>query len=645
MADLPEDKFLYESIDGSMKESFGKAVINAAMSLEQTNPQPQTHSFLEYPSLRLSAFEEGTKSPLSGLISSTSSPSKKIVIGSGFVDPSPLSEQSTESPVSVLSTSASTTISPLPYFTTSTNLKIFLTSSSVLKSDAVSKEETVAMDTDNVKPLPLNLARYLSSCYVMYCRRDDGNREQLPELWLLCQDDDSSSSTVAIGCVPLEKEIMLYQVREGNKPLMISNYKTFSLKPDTFLPRALSLKKKPAKRDGPFLSHSIYHFGFDVDEDNESEPTTSHISLEFKWEASKSNFTPPPTSSSATLNISSTPGSLYSPILHVFKELQLLIYLTEIYSGKREWTDMETDTESIMSPSKSSLSSMASTFLSELSSGVKAADSTLVSPSALVSLFQARDDFDFVDQLWSFLKGVSDPIDLTNALSVVFMSILKGKTQPFLQPDKTSTLASLFRLSLLADTTEKREVSAAKLQALLTQEKSLKALIEIGIEKMEKDYLWYFLSNNFASKNEILQFFLPDTATLLDRVHMLSSLHCVLELTADMSNFFALPRNRVTSFVRSVISYYRDVPVTHFTTTPTFSVTFPPLSPEVKTFTGLASSIPPSRLSLEASSRSIVAISEPLLKFMYKSQSLEEDFEGNITAMYVYCADKELLSL
>ena len=641
MADLPEDKFLYESIDGSMKESFGKAVVNAAVIVEETNPQPQLHSFLEYPPLRLSAFKEGTESPLNRLITSHSSVSKRIVIGSGFIDPSPSSEQSIDSPVN---TSASTIASP-PYFITTANLKIFLTSSSALKSDVVSKEEMVAMDTDNVKPLPLDLARYLSSCYVMYCRRDDGNREQLPELWLLCKDDDSSSSTVALGCVPLENEIALYQIREGHKPIMISNYKTFSLKPDTYLPRALSLKKKLAKRDGPFLSHSIYHFGFEVDEDNESEPTTSHISLEFKWESSMSNFTPPPTSSSATLNISSTPGSLYSPILHIFKELQLLIYLTEVYSGKREWADMEVDTESIMSPSTSPLSSMASTFLTELSIGLKAADSTLVSPSALVSLFQARDDFDFVDQLWSFLKGVSDPIDLTNTLSVVFMSVLKGRTQPFLQPDKTSSLANLFRLSLLADTTEKREVSAAKLQALLTQEKSLKALIEIGIEKMERDYLWYFLSNNFASKNEILQFFLPDTATLLDRVNMLSSLHCVLELTADMSNFFALPKNRVTSFVRSVISYYRDVPVTRFTSTPTFSVTFPPLSPEVKTFTGLASSIPPSRLSLESSCRSVVAISEPLLKYMYRSQSLEEDFEGNTTSMYVYCADRVLLSL
>ena len=645
------DSFTYESLDSDMKESFGRTVLKVASSLDPSQLQSPSLLFPDPPVLRLAAFKKGTKTPLSLFLTPPPPPlpstrKKIIVIASGLSKSSPPLNQSTDSESS--STIVSTTAFDLPSFVTNNSLKISLpsTSSAILKSDIIAKDETVATDTGNTKPLPLKLARYLSSCYVMFCRRDNGNQEQLPELWLLCDEEKTCGKVLALGCVPSEKEIRLYQVSEGKKPVVITNCKIFSIRAESLLTSTQCLQRRKGSSGDKTLSRSLYHFGFDIDEDNEAIPTKSHISLEFKWEPSSPVFTSPPTSSEVVLNISSTPGYPYSPVLPVFKELQLLISLAEIYSGEREWSQVDNETENVLSSAKPcSLSSMVDSFLTEVSSGLKAADSTLISPSALVSLFQSRDDSDFTDQLWSFLKNVTSLSDLTDTFSSVFMSVLMGRIQPFIQQDKKSTLANLFRLSLLSDTKEKLEVTATKLQALLTREKSLKALVEIGIEKMERDYVWYFVSNNLASKSDIMQFFPSETAPLLERVHMLSSLHCVLELTADLNNFFALPKNRVTSFVRSVLRYYCDVPVARFATTPTFSITFSPVSPEVKALATFASSLPPSHLSLESQSGSIVATSEPLFKYVYGSQKVEEDLEQGNNSMYVYSANVHSLSL
>lgn len=630
--------------NGSVIDTFCKAIIDCS---NRVGPSNHTYSLIYNNLHMITAFSENTSTPLSRFVGKHK---RKVVIVSGLTQCSSVKSYDSDD------IQLEKTIDTLEQsFLTITRTKVII--SSILKQSKMflmqredfqecTLDETIAMDT-NVQPLPLQTARYLSSRYALYCRQGNSIQwQQLPEVWLLC--DKNIQGVVAIGCgldtpVQTKPSLLLYQVCEGKSSMNIRNNKIYSINPNPLLGR-----HREVKSERVWLC-SQYEFGPSMNEGNIDSIISSQIGLEFLWESTNVFFTPPPTTAEVMLSISSTPGYIYSPILAVFREIQLLVQLAEIAAGNRDWSSIVVDTEDILriTPS-SSLSSRTQSFLKEASShSLRSMDTSILSPTAHCSPFKPREDLDFVDQLWMFAHSVTDPIDLVECFGKVFKSVLLGHIQPFLHDTKHSLLSKLFQQTLSAGSKDIREVVATKLQSLLSKERALCSLVEIGLEKMERDYCYYFTSNDLATSSEIKEFFRSD-GNLLERVQQLCSLHCVLELTADLLTYIALSKSTVAFFVRKALNYYQNTPpVEQFITTPTFYLPFTSLTAELKSLVGFASSLPPSSLSITTDSirqQLVLGMVEPLFKYLSFDHIEEEEVE-DINSLYVYYSSCESVPL
>lgn len=498
-------------------------------------------------------------------------------------------------------------------------------------------KKLVAVDT-NARPLPLHVARYLSSCYAIHFRKNftDYNEAEIPDLWILCETN--KTDTIALGCsvklIHSKPSFIFYEVCQSSDPMVIVDGKFFAFKLNSFLP-----KQKCSNPPTSSQVFSKYEFG-PLSVENLTGIATSQMSMEFIWNEPKCSFTQPPqTSSEVVLSLQSTPGYPYSPVVHVYKEIQTLFQFSQISLSVIDWNSLAADSEEVLSVSSSSfnLVSQVQSFLDDATPHLlELCDTSIISPSAQYSQFQPRDDTDFLDKLWSFLKHVTNPSDLIDAFGLVFKSVLLRQVQPYIHQSKTSSLAKLFRRSLSVSTDDEHQVVASRLQNLLTEEKCLQCLIEIGVEKMERDYLHFFTSNNLAMASDVKSFFRADEDLLTSCIGRLCSLHCVLELTADLMTFVTLPVNTVTSFVKKALDHYRRVQVETLGPTPLFHLPFPAVSSEVKSLANFAASLVPTSMSGVVSNgnakRVVHSSSEPLFRYLCNNISTDTNH------MYVYSA-------
>ena len=519
--------------------------------------------------------------------------------------------------------------------------KHYLNHSDTLPSKTTKK--VVAIDT-NAGPLPLQVARYLCSCFIIWCRKNSTSIKSIPDLWILV--DGTSRHIVALGCsiditTSTKPSFVCYDVRQGESTLSIPEKKLFSIKCSSLLPKQRQ-KTGITGFDSSQLT-SQYEFGPCM-EDGEAGTAASQMSLDFIWDGGRDNiFTAPPsTSAEVVLNIQSTPGYIYSPVANIYREIQYLLQLSKIASSLANWSSLAAvDSEDVLSVSngRPSLLSQIQSFLEDVNTPVEPTDVSILSPSIQCSQFRPREDLDFLDKLWLFLKYVANPNDLQSALGQVFKSVLLRHVQPYIHKSKSSQLAKLFRQSLLVTSNDEHQVIATKLQALLSEEKAVQCVVEIGIEKMQLDYVSHFVTlSNLVMGSDVKSYFQSDD-TLLNRVYKLCSLHCVLELTADMITFLSLPTNTVTSFIKKALDYYRHVRVETFETTPVFRLPFSTVSSELKYFASFASSLIPVAMSSHVAvgdvQKVICCTNEPLFKYLHTSGDISIT-DNDTNRMYVY---------
>ncbi len=320
--------------------------------------------------------------------------------------------------------------------------------------------------------------------------------------------------------------------------------------------------------------------------------------LQFAWTDPDVLLSPPPESANAVLRIAATPGGMFSPVLSVYQELSTLLSLCKIASGQAEWpgSDQEGSLEAPLP-----VGSQVESFLEETSSPqFQPLEVTVISPTADHTVYQPRTDLDFVEQLWMFCKEVQSFDDLQQIFAAVFKAVLLNKVQPFLHRSSSSLLSSMFRQVLRCTNKGERQTLAAQLQSLLSESKLPTCLVQIGLEKLQRDYRSFFVGSDLLTGSQLDQFFGSTSApSLLEQCHSLRKLHNVLELNAATLTFLNLPTSSLSSLTKVALEVYRTSSIDPLSpTTPIFHLPLPAYSQSLKSVVALCSNLSPSKWSV-----------------------------------------------
>lgn len=619
-------------LSGEAHRDFQKALKTCCSCLEPSTPCHST----TYRDVILTAFVPGVRSPLSKFVGIHN---KALVLVSGC-------RQS-----SVTTPSSGATPSQENPFTVHTYQQVATSRITRQQRHLLHTEQPLLTHSDEEKivvdlgaaPVPIQVARQISSLYCQAVFAD--GLADLPDLWILCQDE--LSKVVAMGfsmdyisSSTKQRSFKSYTIAEGTS-VTVGNSK---MKLNMIAPTNRRSATKGSMREWWACSE------YDIAPSGGSECLSedSQLLVQFVWSGVDHVACPPPSSAEAKLSLSVKPGYQFSPTLAIFSEASTLFHLASIAANLKSWPDI--DTEEPATSSHPSLVSKVDTFLEDAAEQMlMAVDSSVISPTAALSPFQPREDLDFLGQLWMFFRHVASATDLVDALGHIFQAVLVGKVQPFIHHTKESSLACLLRQAISSTTHDQRQVVATKLQYMLTPERALQCLLEIGIEKMERDYFTHFTVNGLVASTQLQPFLAKDTS-LLEQCGALCQLHCVLEVVGTAMTFLNLPQQTLSQLTKRALEFYHPtIQFKNFSTTPVFLIPFASNSVGLKSLANYTSSLKPHIWSLTKSmkggekekSSMTMCLAEPLFKSMRSNNSVSDCTDDS--TFYVYHGSSTIL--
>ena len=420
-------------------------------------------------------------------------------------------------------------------------------------------------DVSTLIPLTLDEARYIASLYSISTKTSSS----LPNLWIMCSSEKPkivslgtffNNSTLYIYTITLQETLHSESSRKG-------------------------VFKQQNHFNGPVFSRYAIA-GSSSSDDDES----GSLSVEFNWSEAERPLSLPPESSHAVIKVSAKPGYTFSPVLATYSELSTL--LAFCLSGVSEWPLQEHPSQQ---DTMGQLTKKIDSFLGDVASPLtQVLDTTVISPTADNSIYETRKDLDFAERLWMFAKDVTSLDELQEIFGAVFKALLLGQVQPFVHRTSSSTLAILLRQLLQCSSTEERQALAPRYQSLLSPTKLLPCLIQIGLEKMRRDYRTFFISSDIVTDNQLDHFFSEfSSQSQLAKCRILCKLHCVLEINASLLSFLNLPSSVLSSLTKTALQVYREMPFKSFSTAPTFSLPLAPYSPSLKSLVCLCNKLHP----------------------------------------------------
>ncbi|KAG8506176.1 Protein zwilch, partial [Galemys pyrenaicus] len=166
-------------------------------------------------------------------------------------------------------------------------------------------------------------------------------------------------------------------------------------------------------------------------------------------------------------------------------------------------------------------------------------------------LFTVRGDLDFAEQLWSKMSSsVTSYQDLVKCFTLIIQSLQRGDIQPWLHSGSNSLLSKLIHQSYhgTMDTVS------------LTGTIPVQMLLEIGLDKLKKDYISFFIGQELASLNHLEDFISP-SIDIQEQVHRVQKLHHILEILVSCMLFIKLQHEFLFSLTQSCIKYYKQNPL------------------------------------------------------------------------------------
>nr|KAF6503609.1 zwilch kinetochore protein [Molossus molossus] len=267
---------------------------------------------------------------------------------------------------------------------------------------------------------------------------------------------------------------------------------------------------------------------------DDTVPTSqTTVTLDISWSPVDEILQIPPLSSTATLNIKVESGDPRSPLNHLHRELKFLLVLADgLRTGVTEWpAPLE---------AKSAVE-LVQEFLNDLNKldgfgdSTKKDTETVKHDSAafdrsIECLFTVRGDLDFAEQLWCKMSSsVISYQDLVKCFTLVIQSLQCGDIQPWLHSGSNSQLSKLIYQSYHGT------MDTVSLSGTLP----VQMLLEIGLDKLKKDYISFFIGQELASLNHLKLFIKPQHELLFSLTQ--SCIKYYKQNPLDEQHIFQLP--------------------------------------------------------------------------------------------------------
>nr|BAB26358.2 unnamed protein product [Mus musculus] len=445
------------------------------------------------------------------------------------------------------------------------NDSVFLVEKVVLEKEETSQveelqsEETAISDLsagENIRPLalPVGRARQLIGLYTMAHNPNMTHLKikqpvtALPPLWVRCDGSDPEG-TCWLGAELITTNdiiagVILYVLTckaDKNYSEDLENLKT-------------SHKKRhhvSAVTARGFAQYELFKSDDLVDT---VAPSQTTVTLDLSWSPVDEMLQTPPLSSTAALNIRVQSGESRGCLSHLHRELKFLLVLADgIRTGVTGWLEpLET---------KSALE-FVQEFLNDLNKLDEFDDSTKKDKqkeavnhdaAAVVRsmLLTVRGDLDFAEQLWCRMSSsVVSYQDLVKCFTLILQSLQRGDIQPWLHSGSNSLLSKLIHQSY----------HGAMDSVPLSGTTPLQMLLEIGLDKLKKDYISFFVSQELASLNH-LEYFISPSVSTQEQVCRVQKLHHILEILVICMLFIKPQHELLFSLTQSCIKYYKQNPL------------------------------------------------------------------------------------
>uniref|UniRef100_A0A8C8SSQ2 Protein zwilch n=1 Tax=Pelusios castaneus TaxID=367368 RepID=A0A8C8SSQ2_9SAUR len=282
----------------------------------------------------------------------------------------------------------------------------------------------------------------------------------------------------------------------------------------------------------------------------------SNIYIDITWNMVDNILQKPPLTATATLNIRLESGDPRSPVYQLHKELQFLLVLAEgLKTGVTEWPEplaIESSVE-LVQELLNDLKNKQDGFNSSINKNdvekVKC-DSAAVD-SSIKSLFNERGDLDFAEQLWCKMRSsVASYQDLVKCFTLIIKSLERGEIQPWIHQGSSSLLSKLIQQSYHGT------MEAISLSGITP----IQMLLEIGLDKIKKDYVSCFIGQELATLT-YLDYFISTSVKLQEQVHRVQKLHHMLEILVSCTVLLHFKHENLFPLMQSCIKYYKENPL------------------------------------------------------------------------------------
>ncbi|XP_056427638.1 protein zwilch homolog isoform X2 [Hyla sarda] len=425
-----------------------------------------------------------------------------------------------------------------------------------------SRSHSLNLSVENpCAPLPVSTmqARQLLSGYTLIhnpIMAQFGNGkpvEALPELWVRCDGTDAES-TCWLGAEPIKTN--------RNEITGMSFHMVTCAGPTSdksSFPSLETLKKSHKERHHSSAMQTRGFARYDLFSpsavENSVIESQTNVTVDFIWNGVDSILQIPPLTSASTLNIKVESGDLRSPVYPVYKELDFLLVLAEgLKTGVTEWPEtIETKSavelvQELLNELKNKLDGVNNSAPKKEAEKVKS--DTAAVDSSIQSFITERGDLDFAEMLWCKMrKSVSSYQDVVNCFTLILQSLRHGDVHPWIHRGSSSTLSKLIQQSYHGN------MQSISLSGLTP----IRMLLEIGLDKMKKDYINCFIGRELATFN-YLDYFISTSEDLQEQVHRVRKLHHMLEVVVNCNAFLHLEHENLFPLTQSCLKYYKENP-------------------------------------------------------------------------------------
>ncbi|KAM6352394.1 protein zwilch homolog isoform 1-T4 [Alca torda] len=281
----------------------------------------------------------------------------------------------------------------------------------------------------------------------------------------------------------------------------------------------------------------------------------SNVYVDMTWNTVNKILETPPLTSAATLNITLEAGDPGSPVYQLYRELQFLLALAEgLKTGVTQWPE-PLESESAVEQVQELLTDLKNKLdrfcISENENGTeKIKCDTAAVDSSIKSVFSERGDLDFAEQLWCKMRSVSSYQELIECFTLVIKSLERGEIQPWIHQGSSSLLSKLIQQSYHG------KIEVVSLSGITP----IQMLLEIGLDKMKKDYVSFFIGQELATLT-CLDYFISTSVDLQEQVHRVQKLHHMLEIMVSCTVLLQFKHENLFPLTQICMKYYKENPL------------------------------------------------------------------------------------